>query len=237
MNRSMHQYVERYVGGKMGFAERQEFEQLLIESEELRHMVETERLIHRALFTDRAAVPATATEPSALLMASLRSTPAQSSAMHVFRSGSTFSLWSFRSLSIALGSMIVIGSLVGLFLAPMLSPTAEHAQPASSRDTVFVPLGQPSVESRINTQVESETKRRESEVREQTPPVRVRAERPTENRSSEATDAVVEPPAQVDATQASEDQALKELIEQQEKTAPVRVKRSDSVEMPLKIEK
>jgi anti-sigma factor RsiW len=227
MKREQHLRIERYVNGRMTDAERSEFEQSLAKSDELRTMVEAERGILSALNADKRAVPSAAVEPAEHLIAKLRSTPAQSSTTPALGLRNRI-LLSNQSWIPVLAGVAVGGAVVGIFIMSMLNPTTEYVQPVLQRDTVYVPVA-----PHAAVDASAAPSNRNTQRVQRTP-----ATQPEESAKEVQTQTSVSAPTDISHRQPDGDrETMRELLKQSERTAPVGIKRSDSVEIRVKLEK
>ncbi len=233
--------IERYVQGQMTNAEQREFEQLLASNESLRTLVVAEQRITSALQADKRAVPLIAVEPAAHLLATLHATPARSTGGQPEGFWSRFSLWSAWSWVVVFTSVATVGTVAGALFFPFLSPSPKHSVPVAA--PAVEPLGTepaaiafpPSAPHDVPKQYSTPSAKPNPRNRRDKPVARspvVRAESAPAIEGT--TDVLIR--IQQKESHDKERTMLKDLLKQSE-SAPVGIKRSDSVEIQVKVGK
>lgn len=225
MNTTSHELIERYVGGTLTAEERRLFEQTLARDPYLAQQVRIEQSLFSAIAKDRSALPlAGSTTPDAVLLSQLAETSVQltftgSTATTV---GKATFLFSSPWIVNVLAGVALVGVIAGvLFIAPLFRHS-ETVIPAVQRDTVYVPVmpATPVEEPSQKTVLVQEPARHTATVEspaDLTPEQSVLQENEVTSRNDEKT--------------------LQELLEREQRQAPLEVHRIDSVRLNISIEK
>lgn len=225
MNTTSHELIERYVGGTLTADERRLFEQTLASDPYLAQQVRIEQSLFSAIAKDRSALPlAGSTTPDVVLLSQLAETSAQLSFAGSTATAGGKAAFLFGSPWIVnvLAGVALIGVIAGvLFIAPLVRQS-ETVIPAVQRDTVYVPVtpATPVVVPSQKTVLVQEPTRRTTTVEspvDRTPEQSVLQENKVTSRNDEKT--------------------LQDLLEREQRQAPLEVRRIDSVRLNISIEK
>lgn len=225
MTTTSHELIERYVGGTLTTEERRLFEQTLASDPHLAQQVRIEQSLFSAIAKDRSVLPlAGSTTPGATLLSQLAETSAQLSFAGSTATAGGKAAFLFGSPWIVnvLAGVALVGVIAGvLFIAPLVRQS-ETVVPTVQRDTVYVPVAPaaPVVAPLQNTGSVQEPGRRTVTV------------------DSPADHASEQPLLQEnDGPSKNDEKTLQELLEREERQAPLEVRRTDSVRLNISIEK